>query len=84
MVFMSPIDKALLGFHTKSHFLIFFFHFNTSFHFHFNFISFHLHFLHLYFSFRTIGFPFDIFTKFIWLPINFSGCIFFSFLGFKF
>ena len=45
MVFMFPIHKALFGFHTKSHFLIFFFHFNTSFHVHFNFISFHLHFL---------------------------------------
>ena len=44
MVSMSPIHKAMFGFHTKSHFLIFFFHFNTSFHFHFNFISFHLHF----------------------------------------
>ena len=43
MVFMSPIHKALFGFQTKSHFLIFF-HFNTSFHFHFNFISFNLHF----------------------------------------
>ena len=55
-------------------------HFKASFHIHF--ISFI--FLTLHSSFRTLRSPFDIFTKFIWLPINFSGCIFFLFLGFKF
>ena len=39
MVFMSPIHKALFGFHTKSHFLIF-----AILTLHFNFMSFHLHF----------------------------------------
>ena len=57
-------------------------HFKGSFHIHFHFISFI--FLTLHSSFRTLGSPFDIFTKFILLPVNFSGCIFFSFLGFKF
>ena len=59
-------------------------HFKASFHIHFYFISFHSYFLTLHSSFRTLGSPFDIFTKFIWLPVNFPGCIFFSFLGFKF
>ena len=59
MVFMSPIHKALFGFHTKSHFLIFFI-----LTLHFTFISFTL--LQLYLSFRTIGSSFDIFTKFNW------------------
>ena len=54
-------------------------HFKASFHIHF--ISFI--FLTLHSSFRILGSPFDIFTKFIWLPVNFLGCIFFLFLGFK-
>ena len=64
-------------------------HFKASFHIHFHFISFPFHFISFIFltlhsSFRTLRSPFNIFTKFIWLPINFLGCIFFSFLGFKF
>ena len=59
-----------------------YYHFKASFHIHFHFISFI--FLTLHSSFRTLGFPFYIFTKFIWLPVNFPGCLFFSFLGFKF
>ena len=50
--------------------------------FSFHFISFI--FLTLHSSFRTLMSQFDIFTKFIWLLVNFSGCIFFSFLEFKF
>ena len=57
-------------------------HFKASFHIHFHFISFILLILHS--SFKTFGSPFEIFTKFIWLPVNFLGCIFFLFLGFKF
>ena len=51
---------------------------------HFTFIFISFIFLTLHSSFRTLGSPFDIFTKFIWLPVNLLGCIFFSFLGFKF
>ena len=51
---------------------------------HFTFIFISFIFLTLHSSFRTLGSPFDIFIKFIWLHVNFSGCIFFSFLGFKF
>ena len=61
MVFMSPIHKALFGFHTKSHFLIF-----SILTLHFNFISFHLHFFTYTSHLGPLGPLFDIFSKFNW------------------
>ena len=85
---VMPFYKTKFGLKSKSfisHCLAYtlipishYYHFKASFHF-ILFI-----FLTLHSSFKTLGSPFDIFTKFIWLLVNFSGCIIFSFLGFKF
>ena len=76
------LHKALFGLLIKSTFLIFVI---LTLYFTFIFIHFtSFTFWQLHSSFITLRSPFDIFTKFIWLPINFPGCIFFLFFGFKF
>ena len=70
------LHKPLFGLLMKSTFLIFFI---LTLHFTFIFNSFH--FIYILSSFMTLRSPFDIFTKFIWLPIKFPGCIFFCSLN---